>query len=88
MEKKAILPPSHKEYSLVFEFCSTKSVVLASNEIHLIKIIPSMKKILYIKIHRTKQILSRCYFSSSNAYAGQNSKFRKYSDNSSEIQNT
>ena len=65
-----------------------KSIILVCNEIHLIKIIPSMKEILYRKMHRTKQILSRCYFSSSNAYAGQNSKFRKYSDNSSEIQNT
>ena len=69
MEKKVILSQSHKEYSLVFEFCPTKSVVLASNEIHLIKVIPSTKKVLHRKMHRANQIFSRYYFSSSNAYA-------------------
>ena len=53
---------------LAFNFCPTKIVVLACNEIHLIKAIPNTKKTLYRKTHRANQILSRCYFSSSNAY--------------------
>ena len=53
---------------LAFKFYLTKSIVLAY-EIHLIKATPSTKKILYRKLHRANQILSRCYFSSSNAYA-------------------
>jgi len=53
---------------LAFKFCPTKSIVLVCNKIHLIKVIPSIKKTLYRKTHRANQILSRCYFSSSNAY--------------------
>jgi len=53
---------------LAFKFCPAKSVVLACNEIHLIKAMPSTKKTLYRKTHRANQLLSRCYFSSSNAY--------------------
>jgi len=54
---------------LVFKFYPTKSIVLACNEIHLIKAIPSTKKTLYRKTHRANQIHRRCYFSSSNGYA-------------------
>ena len=54
---------------LAFKFCPTKSVVLACNEIHLNKAITSTTKTLYRKRHRANQILSKCYFSSSNAYA-------------------
>jgi len=54
---------------LAFKFCPTKSVILACNEIHLIKTISSTKRILYRKMHRSNQIFSRHYFSSSNAYA-------------------
>jgi hypothetical protein len=53
---------------LAFKFYPTKSVLLACSELHLIKAIPSTKKILYRKTHRTNQILSRYYFSSSNTY--------------------
>jgi len=58
-----------KSVVIAFKFCPTKSVVLACNEIHLIKAIPSTKKALHRKAHRANQILSRYYFSSSNAYA-------------------
>jgi len=58
-----------KSVVLAFKFCPTKSVVLACNEIHLIKAIPSTKKALHRKAHRANQILSRYYFSSSNAFA-------------------
>ena len=58
-----------KSIVIAFKFCPTKSVVLACNEIHLIKVIPSTKKALHRKAHRANQILSRYYFSSSNAYA-------------------
>ena len=51
---------------LAFKFCPTKSVVLSCNEIYLIKAIPSTKKRLYRKTHRANQILSKCYFSTSN----------------------
>ena len=54
---------------LVFKFYPTKSIVLACNEIHLIKTIPSTKKALYRKMYRGNQIFSRYYFSSSNVYA-------------------
>ena len=58
-----------KSIVLEFKFCTTKSVVLAYNGIHLIKVIPSTKKVLHRKMHRANQIFSRYYFSSSNAYA-------------------
>ena len=43
----------HPKISLVFafKFCPTKSIILACNEIHLIKTISSTKKILYRKTH-------------------------------------
>ena len=38
---------------LAFKFCPTKNVVLAFNEIHLIKaILSTTKKVLYSKTHR------------------------------------
>ena len=58
-----------KSIVLEFKLCPTKSVVLACNEIHLIKVIPSTKKLLHRKTHRANQMFSRYYFSSSNAYA-------------------
>ena len=54
---------------LAFKICLTKSVCLACSKIYLIKAIPSTKKRLYRKTHRANQILSKCYFSTSNAYA-------------------
>ena len=66
--KKYSLRPT-KSVVLEFKFCPTKSLVLACNEIYLIKIIPSTKKALHRKTHRANQIFSRYYFSSSNAYA-------------------
>jgi hypothetical protein len=50
---------------LAFKFYSLKSIVLACNEMNLIKAIPTTKKILYRKTHKANQI----YFSSSNTYA-------------------
>ena len=41
-----------KSVVLAFKFCPTKSVVLACNEIHLIKVIPCTKKALHRKTHR------------------------------------
>ena len=38
-----------KSVVLAFKFCPTKSVVLACNEIHLIKVIPCTKKALHRK---------------------------------------
>ena len=58
-----------KSVVLAFKFCPTKSVVLACNEIHLIKVIPCTKKVLHRKTHRANQIFSRYYFSSSNSNA-------------------
>ena len=63
-----------KSVVLKFKFCPTKSVVLACNEIHLIKVIPSTKKTLHRKTHRTNQIFSRYYFSSSNTYVIEDQK--------------
>ena len=57
-----------KSVVLAFKFCPTKSIVLVCNKIHLIKVIPSIKKTLRRKTHRANQIFSRYYFSSSNAY--------------------
>ena len=54
--------------ALAFKFCPTKNVVLACNEIYLIKVISSTKKALYMKTYRANQIFSRYYFSSTNAY--------------------
>jgi hypothetical protein len=43
---------------LAFKFCPTKSVVLACNEIHLIKAMPSTKKTLYWKhMERSKYLV-------------------------------
>ena len=42
---------------------------ISGDKIHLIKVIPSTKKVLYRKTHRANQIFSRYYFYSSNAYA-------------------
>ena len=58
-----------KSIVLEFKFCPTKSVVLACNEIHLIKAMPSTNNVLYRKTHRANKIFSRYYFSGSNAYA-------------------
>jgi len=44
------------------------NVVLACNEIHLIKAMPSTNNVLYRKTHRANKIFSRYYFSSSNSY--------------------
>ena len=54
---------------LAFKICPTKSIYLACIKINLIQTIPSIEKKLYRKEHRTNQMLSRFYFSSSNAYA-------------------
>jgi len=53
---------------LALKFYLTNNIVLAGNEIHLVKAISSTKKALHRKTHRANQILSRYYFSSSNAY--------------------
>ena len=58
-----------KSIVLEFKLCPTKSVVLACNEIHLIKVLPGTKKALHRKKQSANQIFSRYYFSSSNTYA-------------------
>ena len=42
---------------LAFKFFPTKSIILACNEIYLIKATPSTKNILYMKTNRANQIL-------------------------------
>ena len=42
---------------VALKFCSTSNVILACNEIYLIKATPSTKNILYMKTNRANQIL-------------------------------